>query len=448
MNQPPPEFPKPPIKSAERTDQETSGPPADSGNSRTSGLPQGEPWDSGRAVADVLLNAGFETYAAGGCVRDLLLGRSVHDIDLATAAHPEQVERVFATHGWHTTAVGKAFGVVIVVAPSGANIEVATFRTDGAYIDGRRPTSVIYSTAREDVERRDFTINALLLDLRSEVVIDHVGGRADLNVCLVRAVGDAVARLREDRLRVLRGVRFAARFGFAIEPATWTALVATQLTGLSGERLMQELTKALEGPGRSLWLDLLQKSGHLAGLCAPLAEVDKEVLARLGYRLDCLADGDPLAVRLALWLSPLALSVAKRWLAQQPLPTAVVRTVQWLLEHGCSLIDLQAKSRAARRRLWRHVDGRWLGRMLAVVHDDPTQSEAVRTLIADLERDLSSPWVPLVKADDLLALGLSPGPRLGAVLRDTEDADLEGRFTDRAAALAYARVRISAAEKP
>ena len=411
-------------------------------------VPTGEPWDSGRAVADVLLNAGFETYAAGGCVRDLLLGRSVHDIDLATAAHPEQVEQIFAAHGWHTTAVGKAFGVVIVVAPSGANIEVATFRTDGAYIDGRRPTSVIYSTAREDVERRDFTINALLLDLRSGAVIDHVEGRADLLAGVVRAVGDAAARLREDRLRVLRGVRFAARFGFTIEPATWTALVATELSGLSGERLMQELAKALAGPGRSLWLDLVRQSGHLAGLCAPLAEIDAAMLTTLGRQLDRLADGDPLAVRLALWLSPLAQVVAKRWLTQQPLPAAVVRTVQWLLEHGRSLVDLQARPLAARRRLWRHVDGRWLGRLLVLVYDDPIQGEAVRTLMAELNHDLATTWVPLMKADDLLALGLPPGPRLGAVLRDTEDADLEGRFTDRAAALTYARMRIAAVENP
>ena len=411
-------------------------------------VPTGEPWDSGRAVAEVLLNAGFETYAAGGCVRDLLLGRSVHDIDLATAAHPDQVEQIFATHGWHTTAVGKAFGVVIVVAPTGANIEVATFRTDGAYIDGRRPTSVIYSTAREDVERRDFTINALLLDLRSGAVIDHVGGRKDLTAGVVRAVGDAAARLCEDRLRVLRGVRFAARFGFSIETATWAALVATELSGLSSERLMQELTKALEGPGRSLWLDLLRQSGHLAGLCAPLAEVDAAMVTTLGRRLDRLADGDPLAVRLALWLSPLPHAVAKRWLMSQPLPAAVVRTVQWLLEHGRSLVEQPARPLAARRRLWRHADGRWLGRLLTLVQDDPAQSEAVRTLMAELDHDLATTWVPLVKADDLLALGLPSGPRLGAVLRDTEDADLEGRFADRAAALAYAQMRISAAEKP
>lgn len=405
----------------------------------TSRLPQGEPWDSGRAVAEVLLAAGYETYAAGGCVRDLLLGYVVHDIDIATVAHPEEVESLFETHGWHTTAVGKAFGVVIVVAPSGANIEVATFRTDGAYIDGRRPTSVVYSSAREDVERRDFTINALLLDLRSGAVIDHVGGRADLLAGVVRAVGDAAARLHEDRLRVLRGLRFAARFAFTIEPSTWNAVVATALTGLSGERLMQELTKALAGPGRSHWFALLRRSGHLSGLCAPLSEIDATQLEILGGRLDHLSDDDPLVVRLALWLSPLTQAVAKRWLTQQPLPAAVVRTVQWLLEHGRSLVDLQARPLAARRRLWRHVDGRWLGRVISLLHDAADQGEAVRTLAKELEHDLTTTWQPLIRAEDLMALGLPPGPRLGKVLRETEDADLEGRFSDRTSALAYAR---------
>ncbi len=442
MNQPPLGIPD------KHEDQGTSGLPADSGNSRTSGLFKLEPWLSGRAVADLLLAAGYETYAAGGCVRDLLLGHDVHDIDLATVAHPEEVESLFESHGWRTTAVGKAFGVVIVVTPAGANVEVATFRTDGAYVDGRRPETVAYSTAREDVERRDFTINALLLDLQSGAVIDHVGGRNDLAAGVVRAVGDAAARLREDRLRVLRGLRFAARFGFTIEPVTWAAIVATPLTGLSGERLVQELTKALEGPGRSHWLDLLRRSGHLAGLCAPLADLDAATLAALGIRLDHLTADDPLALRLSVWLSPLPSAAAKTWLTSQPLPSAVVRTVLWLLEHARPLSALQTRSLAGRRRLWRHADSRLLGRLLGLLHDDPTRGEAVRTLVAELERDLANPWSPLVRADDLIALGLPPGPRLGAVLRDIEDADLEGLFADREAALAYARARLADGGKP
>jgi poly(A) polymerase len=404
---------------------------------------------SGRAVADVLLAAGYETYAAGGCVRDLLLGRAVHDIDLATVAHPEEVESLFESHGWRTTAVGKAFGVVIVVAPSGANIEVATFRHDGAYIDGRRPQSVTYGTARDDVERRDFTINALLLDLKHDAVVDHVGGRGDLERRIIRAVGDAAARLREDRLRVLRGLRFAACLGFTIETTTWSALVATPLTGLSGERLMQELDKALAGPGAGRWLHLLRDSGHLGEVCAPLAALPAAALDHLGTRLDRLETHDPAALRLAVWLSPLDPATVRAWLRHQPLSAALVRSVAWLAEHSLLPEHWTAQRLSTRRRAWRHADGRLLGRLLVVrFGDDPGRSEAVRTLIAELDHDLATPWSPRVRADDLIALGLSGGPRLGALLRDIEDADLEGRFADRTAALAYARTRIMEGEKP
>lgn len=411
-------------------------------------VPADEPWASGRAVADILSEAGYETFAAGGCVRDLLLGLPVHDIDLATNAHPEQVEAVFQQRGWYTIAVGKAFGVVVVVAPSGANVEVATFRTDGAYIDGRRPLTVTFSSAREDVERRDFTINALLCDLRSGAVIDHVGGRADLRSGIVRAVGDPLARLSEDRLRVLRGLRFAARFSFRIEAATWSAIIATRLSGLSGERLMQELTKALGGPGRSRWLTLLRQSGHLASLCAPLADCVPEVLDGMAQALDLLADQDPFSLRLAVWLSPLGVPVARAWLLDQPLPTAVVRSTQWLLEHGRVLPALLGRPLAARRRLWRHADGRWLGRLIGLLHRAPGQGEAVRTLVEEAQRDLDAPWTPFLRAEDLMALGLPAGPHLGLVLREVEDADLEGRFPDRAAAVAFARTRIAGAGNP
>ncbi len=411
-------------------------------------LPAGHPWDAGREVAGILIAAGFETYAAGGCVRDLLLAHPVHDIDLATAAHPEQVEAVFHQQGWQTIAVGKAFGVVVVVTPGGVNIEVATFRTDGAYIDGRRPSSVIFSTAREDVERRDFTINGLLCDLRSGAVIDHVGGRSDLDRGIVRAVGDPVARLREDRLRVLRGLRFAARFSFTIEPATWSAMIATPLSGLSGERLMQELTKALSGPGRSHWMGLLRASGHLASLCPPLAQCTTQDLDAMAHRLDRCEERDPFALRLAIWLSPLPVARVRPWLIAQPLPNVMVRRCQWLLEHARLLPAMIDRPLAYRRRLWRHEDGPWLARLIAVLHDAPAQSEAVRTLLAEAEHDFQVMWTPWVRADDLMGLGLPPGPRLGALLRELEDADLEGRFTHKAAAMAFARARLITAENP
>ncbi|MBA3686880.1 MAG: hypothetical protein H0W72_16800, partial [Planctomycetes bacterium] len=248
-------------------------------------LPGNEPWVSARLVADALLAAGFETYLVGGCVRDLLLDRPVKDVDLATAAHPDQVETVFAVAGMRTIAVGKAFGVVVVVSPSGINVEVASFRNDGQYVDGRRPSAVSFSTAREDVERRDFTVNALLMDPRDGRIVDHVGGLDDLRAKKLRAVGAAAARLREDRLRVLRAVRFAAHLGLWIERETWAAMQATDLAGLSGERLMQEWQKGLvQAP--AAWVRLLGEAERLGEFCPPLAAAGSSAVGEAARSLE------------------------------------------------------------------------------------------------------------------------------------------------------------------
>src|SRR5262245_32603046 len=180
--------------------------------------------DRGAVAADIvrrLRAAGFESYLAGGCVRDRLLGREPGDYDVATAAPPEAVRRLFR----RTVAVGAKFGVILVLE-DGAQFEVATFRSDDAYVDGRRPSAVHFATPDADAHRRDFTVNALFQDPLSGDVIDFVGGLADLDAGVIRAIGDPTARIREDRLRMLRAVRLAARFGFTIEPATHAAIVA------------------------------------------------------------------------------------------------------------------------------------------------------------------------------------------------------------------------------
>jgi poly(A) polymerase len=410
-------------------------------------VPHGEPWDSGIQTARILLKAGFQSYAAGGCVRDLLLGLPVHDIDIATAAHPEQVEEIFLTHNWRTIAVGKSFGVIIVVTPSGLNIEIATFRHDGAYIDGRRPQSITFSDVKDDVQRRDFTINALLYDVERGMVIDYVHGRTDLFAGIIRAVGDPFARLQEDRLRVLRAIRFAARLNFKIEPLTWEALKATSLIGLSGERLMQELMKALAGLGRSRWLKLLFDSSHLMNLCTPLATCHLEDIIILGHRLDELQSDDPFSLQLALWLSPLSQDSALSWLDSQRLSSTAVRTTRWLLEHAVQWSRLQSMTLATRRRLWRHADGLLLGRFIELLHGDhPLRREAVRTLVQEMQTEQQIAWKSPFRAEELIAMGLAPGPKLGALLRELDDADLEGRFINHAAAETFARARIAQLE--
>jgi tRNA nucleotidyltransferase/poly(A) polymerase len=397
-------------------------------------------------VAETLQRAGYQAYAVGGCVRDLLLARPVNDLDLATNAHPEQVESVFSAAGLRTVAVGRQFGVVVVVTGSGANVEVATFRHDGAYIDGRRPVSVTFSSAEDDVRRRDFTVNALLHDLSAGLVIDHVGGLDDLAARRIRAVGDAAARFQEDRLRILRALRFAAHLGFAIETSTWEALCSIPLAGLSAERVMQEWFKGLAGERLREWYRLLVASGQMAAFCPPLAMLADEARAELEIRLErARADGDK-ALGAAIWLSSAAVDQADAWLLQQPLPAQLVKSIRWLLIHGRDPDALRALPLAARRRLWRHADATRLGLLLRWWH-------GATPIVAELERELAAeaaggPWRGLVRAEDLMALGCPAGPVLGVLLKRLEDAQLEGRFTQREDGLALARQWIADAAKP
>jgi poly(A) polymerase len=197
--------------------------------------------ERGRVASDLvrrLRAAGYETYLAGGCVRDRLLGREPGDWDVATAAPPETVRKLFR----RTVGVGAAFGVILVLEGDD-QFEVATFRSDDAYVDGRHPSAVHFATAEKDAQRRDFTINALFQDPETGEVIDFVGGQADLRAGVVRAIGDAGARIAEDRLRMLRAVRFAARLGFALEPATRQAIVAAAptLVDIAAERIGDEV---------------------------------------------------------------------------------------------------------------------------------------------------------------------------------------------------------------
>src|SRR5258706_7070872 len=199
----------------------------------------------GRAASDVvrrLRAAGYETYFAGGCVRDRLLGREPGASAVAPAAPPETVRTLFR----RTVGVGAAFGVILVL-DGDFQFEVATFRSDDAYVDGRRPTAVHFGSAQDDAQRRDFTINALFQDPDTGEVIDHVGGQVDLRAGVIRAIGDAHARIKEDRLRMLRAVRFAARLGYEIEPATRDAIraAAPTVTDMAAERIGDEIVKML-----------------------------------------------------------------------------------------------------------------------------------------------------------------------------------------------------------
>jgi poly(A) polymerase len=215
---------------------------------------------SAHRIVQRLQEAGFEALYAGGCVRDMLRGVPPHDYDIATSARPEEVQALFR----RTVAVGAQFGVISVLL-NGADFQVATFRSDGVYSDGRHPESVHFSNAEEDARRRDFTVNGLFYDPVRRQLLDYVGGQADLDAKILRAIGDPEARFAEDRLRMLRAVRFATVLGFEIDPATWAAVQkhATSLGEVSAERIRDELLKTLHAPARVRGLDLLDQSGLL-----------------------------------------------------------------------------------------------------------------------------------------------------------------------------------------
>jgi poly(A) polymerase len=390
-------------------------------------------------VARRLRGEGYEAWFAGGCVRDLLLGGTPKDWDIATDARPEAVQALFPK----TVAVGAAFGVVQVLMGRGRAYEVATFRADGSYLDGRRPASVAYSSSREaDVERRDFTINALLMDPESAEVLDYVGGQADLRAGVIRAVGDPARRFEEDRLRMLRAVRFAARLGFTIEPETWAALTtrAGRLEAVSPERITQELEGLLLGPRPGHGLRLLERSGlaeaclpearpaHLAEACDRLPEATRE--------LDAEARA---AVAWALVHAAYAAPEVEPRLRDRRLSRARLRAVQDLLDTAARVRDAEAPARAP---VLKRVHGAAAPQRRAFLYAlggpgaDLVErwDEAARFLEAH-------PPAPeaFLSGADLKALGISPGPHFKRILEAVEAAALEGRVKRREAALALAR---------
>ncbi|HTP43381.1 MAG TPA: CCA tRNA nucleotidyltransferase, partial [Candidatus Acidoferrum sp.] len=230
---------------------------------------------NGRQLADhicrILRERGYQAYLAGGCVRDMLLGRQPTDYDVATDAPPDRVQELFP----ESLAVGAKFGVIIVVDGQ-TQVEVATFRSDVGYSDGRHPDKVVYAgTPQEDVQRRDFTINGLLLDPFTNEVLDFVGGQKDLRAGIIRAIGNPEARFREDKLRMIRAVRFAARFRFAIESATFLAIakLAPEIFQVSVERIRDELTKILTEGAARRGFELLDETKLLPVLLPEIARM-------------------------------------------------------------------------------------------------------------------------------------------------------------------------------
>ncbi len=391
-------------------------------------------------VAAKLRSAGYEAYFAGGCVRDRLLGLSPKDYDVVSNATPEQIMKVFR----RTIPVGAAFGVVRVWLGKGFEYEVATYRTDGDYSDGRRPDRVEYSTSKEeDVTRRDFTINALLMDPQTDRIIDVVGGQQDLEAKRIRAVGDPAKRVAEDRLRMLRAVRFAARLGFEIEPTTYAAIMAhaPEIVEVSVERIVIELdgifgsARPAHGLGLLVQTDLLR---HVLPFERPPIDEMKAAFERLP---EAHEDKEARAqIAWALLLRGLPKDALEQQLRQLKLSKEQMRTLTTLVR-ATEVISAPERAREADVvRLLVDPQAALIAAYQAVLlGEHPAVAQLQEARAALQERPL--PALPLVTGADLKALGLSPGPRFKEILAAVEIEVFERRLQDSEAALSWVRAR-------
>jgi len=428
-------------------------------------------------IVRTLRQKGHQAYLVGGCVRDLLLEREPTDYDVATDATPDEVMRIFP----RTWAVGAQFGVLLVPVQDEKQVlrsaqddsvsgvvEVATFRSEGLYTDGRHPDQVTYTRdPREDVQRRDFTINGLLLDPLSNKVLDYVGGRADLSAGIIRTIGPAERRFAEDKLRMLRAVRFAARFGYEIEPATFEAIrnLRSQIHQVSRERVRDELVKMLtEGHARRAF-ELLDQTGLLKEI---LPEVDRmhgvaqppqfhpegDVWVHTLLLLEGLPEhasptlamgallhdvGKPPTFRLAPdrirfdGHVEVGVKMAEEICHRLRFSNHDTEQIARLVANHMRFADVKEMKPATLKRFFRlprfdeHLELHRLDCLAS--HRDLTLYNFAREQLARMPAEQIRPK-PLLTGDDLIAMGYAPGPRFKQILAAVEDAQLEGRLQD------------------
>jgi len=423
-----------------------------------------------------LQHAGFSAYWVGGCVRDSLLGREPGDYDIATAARAEEIEKLFP----HTIPVGRQFGVVIVVV-DGNPFQVATFRAESDYADGRRPSQVSFGDPRADALRRDFTVNGLFFDPLTKTTHDWVGGEADLRSRVIRTIGVPEERFSEDHLRLLRAVRFAAQLNFEIEPVTFTAIkqLAARIEIISAERLRDELLKLFTPGCAERGLQLLHASGLLKHVLPELAATvtceqspdfhpEGTVFAHLCLMLRQLpADADPLlpwAVLMHDIAKPLTASrdpttgsihfyeherigaeMTRQILNRLRFPKKQIETVATTVRHHMQFKDARQMRKATlRRMLMRPTFPLELALHRLDCLGSHGRLDAFEFLSAQAEELARQPEIvpPLLTGNDLIELGLNPGPELGRVLAEIREKQLADELKSKAEAEAWMKKQL------
>jgi poly(A) polymerase len=425
-----------------------------------------------REIAAKLRERGHIAYFAGGCVRDIVRRETPKDFDIATDATPQIVQQTFA----RTYAVGAHFGVIVVVE-SGFQFEVATFRSDDAYIDGRRPSSVRFSSPEEDAKRRDFTINGMFYDPLTNKVIDFVGGRADLDAKLIRAIGEPAQRFQEDRVRMLRAVRFATVLDYKIDNQTWQAITANSkaINEISAERIREELVRIFLSPSRVRGWDLLDESGLMRAILPELEAMkgcaqpeqfhpEGDVFEHTRLMLKLL----PERVSMPLVLSALFHDIAKpvtatvdqtgriRFNEHDRIGAAMTEQIMERLRFSRAEIDTTVEM-VRQHMVFKDVPKMRVAKlkrfMARPTFEDELELHRVdcasshrmldnyEFLLRKREEFANEPIIPppLVRGEDLIALGLKPGPNFGKILEAVETRQLEGALKDRQEALEWVR---------
>jgi poly(A) polymerase len=423
-----------------------------------------------------LQSAGFSTFWVGGCVRDFLLGREPGDYDIATSARPEQVEKLFK----RTVAVGKKFGVMVVLE-GGHQFQVATYRAEADYRDGRHPEQVAFGDAQADAQRRDFTVNGLFYDPIAEKLHDWVGGEKDLRAKIIRTIGVPEERFAEDHLRLLRVVRFAAQLGFEIEPQTLAAVrsLASKIELISAERIRDELIKLFSPPHAARGLVLLLKSGLLPGVLpeviatlaceqSPDFHPEGTVFEHIRLMLEKLPPGAHPSLPWAVILHDIAkpataeldpatgkihfyghekvgAALAERILTRLRFPKKQIEEIVACVRQHMQFKDVKQMRKATLRRLLmrktfplelelHRLD--CLGSHGALDHYEFLAQQA-----AELEKQ---PAIrpPLLTGDDLIALGVKPGPAMGALLAEIREKQLQDELKTPRQAKAWVKNRL------
>ena len=420
-------------------------------------------------IARTLHGAGHEALFAGGCVRDALMGREPQDYDLATSARPDEVLRLFPGGD----EVGAHFGVILVKS-HGIHFEIATFRHDGPYRDGRHPETVTFTTAEEDAKRRDFTINGLFEDPLTGEVIDHVGGRKDLAAGLIRAIGKPGERFAEDALRLMRAVRFATTTGFDLDPATWSAMQsdAALLRRISPERIRDEFNKTITHSDRRRGIELLIDSGLMETFLPeflatrgceqpPEYHPEGDVCTHTLIALSLLPEDASLELCLATLLHDIAkpptatfdpdagrvrfnghdrigADMTEEILRRMRYSNATIETAREMVAHHMRFMHVQQMRTAKLKRFMARPTYR---EELDLHRVDCTSSHGMldnlEFLQAKAEEFAAEPLIPppLIKGRDLMTLGFSPGPCFGEILKFIQTEQLEGRLHTREEAL-------------